>query len=97
MSRSRLERQLSDLSDRIRRAREDLRVAEEQFAHFNEATDDARIRSLVSETPLADQEHREAKKHSDAMDRHRDELVAAIGRLEAEQDQLLDRYLAEQG
>lgn len=37
----------------------------------------------------------EAQRHADAMARHRAELVAAIERLEATQDELLDRLTAE--
>ncbi len=76
--------------------REELRIAEEQLLHFSEDADDARLRSLVSETPLADQEYREAEKTSVAMQRHRGELLEQLNSLEAEQDDLLDR-LSSQG
>jgi hypothetical protein len=49
---------------------------------------------LVSETPLADVEHRDAERTSSAMARHRAELVDRIARLEAEQDALLDQFSA---
>ena len=74
--------------------RMDLTVADEQLLHFNDDTDDARLRSLVSETPLAEVEHREADRHSAAMARHRADLVDLIARLEAEQDSLLDKMTA---
>lgn len=66
-------------------------VHDEQLAHFVEEADDARLRSLVSETPLAEHEHREAARHADAMQRGRTEVVTEIQRLEALQDELLDR------
>ena len=69
-------------------------MAEEQLAHLADAADDARLRALVSETPVADREHKEAQKHADAMARHRAEVVAAIERLEQRQDDLLDRLSA---
>ena len=50
----------------------------------------------MSETPLADHEHREAQRHADAMARQRADVVATIARLEADQDSLLDRLFAEQ-
>ena len=50
----------------------------------------------MSETPLADHEHREAQRHADAMGRQRADVVATITRLEADQDNLLDRLVAEQ-
>ncbi len=95
MSRSLVERRLSDVAARLRRLREDLAVSDEQLAHLAEAAEEARLRSLVSETPLADREHHEAQRHAEAMQRHRDDLLAGIARLEQLQDELLDRLLAE--
>ena len=95
MSRSLLERRLGEVGERLKQVRGELKVAEEQLAHFADEADEARLRALVSETPLAEQEHREARKHSEAMRRHREELVAEITQLEQSQDALLDRLLAE--
>ena len=95
MSRSILERRLAVLSERLKELRHDLQVADEQLAHFADEADDARIRSLVSETPLAEREHRDAAKHADAMRKHRVAVVDEIERLEADQDELLDRLFAE--
>ncbi len=95
MSRSLVERRLAELSSRLRQLKEDLAVSEEQLGHLAEAADDARLRSLVSETPLADREHHDAQRHADAMQRHRTELLEGIARLEQTQDELLDRLLAE--
>jgi chromosome segregation ATPase len=94
VSRSLVERRLTEVSDRIRHLREELRVADEQLAHFADEADDARIRALVSETPLAEQEHREAQKHADAMSRHRGDVIAELETLERRQDELLDRLVA---
>jgi hypothetical protein len=91
MSRSLIERRLVDVSGRLKQLRTDLVVHDEQLAHFVEEADDARLRSLVSETPLAEHEHREAARHAEAMQRGRAEVVAEIERLEAVQDDLLDR------
>ena len=44
---------------------------------------------LVSETPLASQEHNEAARHADAMVRARDALDKVVGDLERRQDELL--------
>lgn len=76
---------------RLAQLRADLAVADEQLAHFADDADDARLRALVSETPLADAEHREAERYSVAMARHRADLVDRIEKLEREQDQLLDK------
>ncbi len=95
MSRSLVERRLSELGTRLRQLREELGVSDEQLGHLAEAADDARLRSLVSETPVADREHQEAQRHADAMQRHRSDLLEQIERLEQTQDDLLDRLLAE--
>ncbi len=86
-----VERRLRMVGRRLGALRQELAVADEQLAHFADLADDSRIRSLVSETPLADQEHRDAERTSSAMARHRAELVEQIARLEREQDDLLDR------
>jgi hypothetical protein len=95
MATPRLERRLTELSDRLRDLRTELRVADEQLAHLADEADDARIRSLVSETPLASREHREAQRHADAMRHHRTEVAAEIASLEKALDDALDRLSAE--
>lgn len=95
MTRSLVERRLSEVSHRLRELRGELAVTDEQLRHLAEEADDARLRALVSETPMAGQEHREAQKHADAMSRHRAEVVTSIEKLELQQDELLDRLTAE--
>src|SRR3954463_12821997 len=97
MSKRQVERRLTEGSDRLKALRADLRVADEQLGHLADEADDSRLRSLVSETPLADREHRDAQRHADAMARHRAEVVAEIERLEHAQDDLLDRLTSESG
>jgi chromosome segregation ATPase len=96
MSRWLVERKLSESAERLKGLRAELRVVDEQLASLNDAADDARLRAMVSETPMADREHREAQKHADAMGRHRAQLVAQVQELERSQDELLDRLVAEQ-
>lgn len=91
MSRSLLERRLSEIATRLSQLRHDLAVADEQLAVLDDIADDARLRSLVSETPLAGQDRRETQRHADAMRRHREEVLAEIAALERAQDDLLDR------
>lgn len=79
---------------RLAELRVEIAVADEQSAHFNDETDEARLRSLMSETPLAQAEHREAERHSTAMTKHRSDLLDSIQKLEAEQDELLDKLMA---
>lgn len=95
MSRSLLERRLTEVADRLRELRQELHVTDEQLGHLAEQADEARLRALVSETPIAGQEHREAQRHVEAMSRHRDDVRAEIDRLERTQDDLLDRLSAE--
>ena len=97
MSRSLVERRLSEVSTRLKQLRAELSVSDEQLLHLAAEADDARLRSLVSETPVADREHHDAQRHADAMARHRAQVVEEIARLEATQDELLDRLLVEQG
>src|SRR5580658_2817265 len=93
MSKVLIERKLFDVAQRLKRAREELAVIEEQFAALADAADDARIRSLVSETPLAHREYTEAQRHADAMERSRRAVEADIVELQVMQDELLDRLV----
>ena len=95
MSKSLLERRLAEVGDRLKALREELVIVDEQLAAFVEAADDARLRALVSETPLAGREHTEARRHADAMARHRADLFGEVERFERSQDDLLDRLVAE--
>ena len=79
----------------MRKAREELVVLDEQLAALTDEADDARVRALVSESPLADREHREARKHAEAMARSRSALVDSIADLEATQNRLLDELVTE--
>lgn len=95
MSRTLLQRRLIDVSDRLKRLRAELGVAEEQCQFLETEAEDARLRSLVSETPLAEAEAHEMRRHADAQGRQRDALRRSIVELEREQDALLDRMAAE--
>ena len=88
-----IERKLADAGDELRRTREDLRVSTEQLEHFTNEADEARLRALVSETPLAEQSFQEASRHAQTMQRHHIELEVRISELEARQDELLDRLM----
>ena len=92
MSQAQIERRLRTISKQLRSARNDLAVTEEQLVQLADEADDARLRALVSETPLAEREHRKASRHADRLRKHRDTLFAKIVALDAEQDELLDRF-----
>jgi hypothetical protein len=93
MSRSLVERRLSEVAEQLKAVRRELSVADEQLAHLDEEAEDARLRALVSETPIAERDHREAQRHAEAMRRHRLEVANELSRLERSQDELLDRLL----
>jgi len=89
MQRFLLERRIRDIHRRLVQAREELAVLEEQLAVVTEEAEEARVRSLVSETPLAAHEYAEIRRHADAMERARLALRATVGDLVRRQDELL--------
>jgi hypothetical protein len=66
-------------------------VADDQLAHLEADAEEARLRALVAETPVAERDHREAARHAEVMRRHRAEVAEELSRLERSQDELLDR------
>jgi hypothetical protein len=89
MHRALLERRIRDVHARLVRAREELAVLDEQLAVVTESADEARVRALVSETPLATHEHNEAARHAEAMTKAREALHKTVVDLESRQDELL--------
>jgi hypothetical protein len=83
------------VSERLKRLRSELAVTDEEVAFLEDEADEARLRALVAETPIGDIEARDARRHADALTRHRDTLARSIVELEREQDALLDRMAAE--
>ncbi len=64
-------------------------MIDEQLAVVRESVDEARVRALVSETPLATQEHNDAARHAETMERAREALQKTVVDLEQRQDELL--------
>ncbi|MEX0666324.1 MAG: hypothetical protein WD598_16340 [Acidimicrobiia bacterium] len=95
MARSILERRLVDVSERLKRLRAELGVTQEQLVFLEEEAEDAKLRALMAETPLAEAEAHDARRHADALGGHRDALVLSIAELGREQDALLDQMAAE--
>lgn len=91
MLRLTVEGRLKDVSRRLGSLRDDLKVADEQLMYLADEADDARLRSLVSETPLADRDYQEAEGHAERMRGYRESLVTKIAELELRQDELLDQ------
>ena len=86
-----LHRRLSQASSRLKELSEELRVVEDQLSHLADEADDLSLRALVSETPAANFEYRDARKHADAMKRHRDDIVREMADLEVRINDYLDR------
>ncbi len=86
---------LSALSGELAEEQTQLRILEEQVTFQQEVAEEARIRALVSETPLADREARIATDDLARLVRSRDEALNRLAELRAEQDTLLERMLAD--
>lgn len=93
MSRTSIERKLVGLSKDLKRAASELAVIDEQLAYVAENAADARLRAMVSETPLADKEHRDAVKTVSALQKDRGRWAERHAKLERRQDELLDELL----
>ena len=91
MSHSSIERKLIAVSEQIRVLQKELGVIEEQLVYVMDTEDDARLRSIVTETPVAVGEHREATKAVAAIRRDREARMNKLAKLESKQDALLDR------
>ena len=73
-------------------ARESLGVLEEQVLVWNDALEDARIRSLVSETPLQQQEYNELSRHVAAANAEMQRRSLEVRSLMDERDGLLREW-----
>jgi uncharacterized coiled-coil protein SlyX len=87
-----VQRRLEDLQRRLMAARESLGVLEEQVQVWNDALEDARIRSLVSETPLQAQEYDELSRHVSAANAEMKRRSQEVRTLMAERDDLLREW-----
>ena len=91
MGRRLVERRLRRLGSTSRRLREELRILDEQHRYLAADADDSGVRALVSESPAAAAEGRDAARHVERLAARREEILLALVRLEAEQDRLLDQ------
>ena len=89
----RTERRLTQVAARLRALRDELAMIDEQLTQLTDEASDLALRALVAETPAASYESNDARKHAEAMRRHRDHVVDELARLELRQDQLLDRLI----
>ena len=92
MPSQRLTRRLEDLQRRIERARESARILDEQLAVWTEAFEEARLRSLMSETPQSDHELADIRRHYDVARRERERRGLEIDQMVQERDRLLREW-----
>lgn len=95
VSRASIEGKLRDVGDRLRRAREELAVLDEQLLAFRETADEARLQALVDDSRISASDHRDAQRHVEAHERSRGRLAETIAELERSRDDLLDRLVLE--
>ena len=93
MLRGNLEKRLSDARQELVRAREALRIVDEQVAFQQGVADETETAAVVAETPLADRERRDAAGDLQRLRRQQNELRDRVAALAAEQDELLDQLL----
>lgn len=86
-----IERRLTQVASRLRSLGDELAMIDEQLTQFNDDAEELSLRALMSETPQASHESNEARKHAEAMRRHRAHVAAELVELEQRQDQLLDQ------
>lgn len=93
-TRNRTERRLDQVTRRLKAARAELEVLEQQLVVFAEDADELRLRAIVSDVPAHDERPAvEAERHAAAVRRSRDQLTAEINDLQRVQDELLDQLV----
>ena len=95
MSRASIEAKLREVTDRLKLARAELAVIEEQLLHFRESADEVRMQALVDDTKQSAADAAEAQRHVEAHGRSRDRLAGTVLELERTRDDLLDRLVLE--
>src|SRR5687767_1821613 len=85
-----VEKAFAEIGDRLAKAREELRIIEEQLFFQMDVLEEANSRMVVSETPIAEREHRIARDDHARLERERAKVLADIDELKREQDRLLD-------
>ena len=91
--RRRTERQLFEVNERLLKARAELEVIDAQLAELSDQADEAKIRAVVAETPLAEQEWSEAHRHAEQMAKTREAARRKIAELERTQDELIGKLV----
>ncbi|OYV60326.1 MAG: hypothetical protein B7Z69_04390 [Actinobacteria bacterium 21-73-9] len=82
-------RRLEDVQRRLVVARENLAVLDEQVAKWREDLDEARIRALVSETPLQAKEYDDLSRQVSVATAELERRALEVGALVRARDELL--------
>lgn len=82
-------RRLEDVQRQLSQARESLNVLSEQVAVWNDALEDARIRALVSETPLQAHEYDDLSRHVTVANAEMNRRAEEVRELVEARDELL--------
>jgi ribosomal protein L16 Arg81 hydroxylase len=82
-------RRLEDVQRQLSQARESLNVLSEQVAVWNDALEDARIRALVSETPLQAHEYDDLSRHVTVANAEMNRRAEEVRELIEARDELL--------
>jgi len=88
-----IDQRLQAIAEEIAELETEIGILDEQVAFQSEVFEDARIRALVAETPLADREAGEAESDLRRMERNRADAANRLTALRAEADGLLERKL----
>ena len=96
MSHRLVKRRLEDVQRQLAQARESLAVLEEQVVVWNDALDNARIRALVSETPLQTKEYEELSRHVSVANAEMKRRSLEVRELRAARDELLREWTPRQ-
>lgn len=90
MSDRAIKKKLNNVSSEIREIEQELQVLDEQILYFADVEDQARLKAMVAETPIASKEHTEAKRTLDVMQKNRSQLSEKLIQLNRMADALLD-------
>ncbi len=85
-----IKKRLKTLTAELVGLRHEVVVLDEQIEHFRDVADEARMRSMVAETPQLQNEAKQASRTLEVMVKNRTEILERITRLETKQDALLD-------
>jgi hypothetical protein len=85
-----VQKAFAQIEDRLKKAREEIAILEEQLFFQIDVLEEANTRMVVAETPLAEREYRVAKDDHARLEQERTRVLATIEELKHDQDKLLD-------